>query len=155
MVNIVLGQHPTTMRSTPLILVLLLTTSSAHRAVHYADYNDDIIFRRKVNSALAKVQSLLEHAKSPRRILLPADVDHKYDDKFLLAEFITNLAVAATSNALDRLGIKSDILLQLKTGDELEHIKPLFRGGATAEGNLLSPCKTCHLMKSALEQSSR
>ena len=38
---------------------------------------------------------------------------------------------------------------------ELDHIKPLFRGGTNVERNLQALCKKCHLMKSALEQSSR
>ena len=36
---------------------------------------------------------------------------------------------------------------------ELDHVKPLFRGGANAESNLQALCKRCHAMKSALEQS--
>ena len=38
---------------------------------------------------------------------------------------------------------------------ELDHIKPLFRGGTNLESNLQALCKRCHAMKSALEQSSR
>ena len=38
---------------------------------------------------------------------------------------------------------------------ELDHVKPLFKGGTNAESNLQALCKRCHAMKSALEQSSR
>ena len=38
---------------------------------------------------------------------------------------------------------------------ELDHIKPLFKGGTNLESNLQALCKRCHAMKSALEQSSR
>ena len=38
---------------------------------------------------------------------------------------------------------------------ELDHIKPLFKGGTNSEGNLQALCKRCHVMKSALEQSSK
>ena len=38
---------------------------------------------------------------------------------------------------------------------ELDHIKPLFKGGTNLETNLQALCKRCHAMKSALEQSSR
>ena len=36
---------------------------------------------------------------------------------------------------------------------ELDHVKPLFRGGANDESNLQALCKRCRAMKSALEQS--
>ena len=36
---------------------------------------------------------------------------------------------------------------------ELDHVKPLFRGGANDESKLQALCKRCHAMKSALEQS--
>ena len=38
---------------------------------------------------------------------------------------------------------------------DLDHVKPLFKGGTNAEGNLQALCKRCHAMNSALEQSSR
>ena len=38
---------------------------------------------------------------------------------------------------------------------ELDHIKPLFRGGANDESNLHCLCRRCHMLKSAVEQSSR
>ena len=38
---------------------------------------------------------------------------------------------------------------------ELDHVKPLFRGGTNLESNLQALCKRCHAMKSALEQSTR
>ena len=38
---------------------------------------------------------------------------------------------------------------------ELDHIKPLFRGGTNLESNLAALCKRCHMLKSAVEQSSR
>ena len=36
---------------------------------------------------------------------------------------------------------------------EIDHIKPLFKGGKNSESNLQALCKRCHTMKSALEQS--
>ena len=38
---------------------------------------------------------------------------------------------------------------------EIDHIKPLFKGGANSESNLQALCKRCHMLKSAVEQSSR
>ena len=36
---------------------------------------------------------------------------------------------------------------------EIDHIRPLFKGGANSESNLKALCKRCHTMKSAVEQS--
>ena len=36
---------------------------------------------------------------------------------------------------------------------EIDHIRPLFKGGTISEANLQALCKRCHLMKSALEQT--
>ena len=38
---------------------------------------------------------------------------------------------------------------------EIDHIKPLFKGGTNVESNVQALCKRCHTMKSAVEQSSR
>ena len=72
------------------------------------------IFHQQLSSALDAVRSLLESSKSPRRILDPLDVDHQYSDKFTLAEFLVNVAVAASVNALDRLGIDEGMMLRLR-----------------------------------------
>ena len=36
---------------------------------------------------------------------------------------------------------------------EIDHIKPLFKGGTNSESNLQALCKRCHTLKSAIEQS--
>ena len=36
---------------------------------------------------------------------------------------------------------------------ELDHKKPLFRGGTNLESNLQALCKRCHMLKSAVESS--
>ena len=38
---------------------------------------------------------------------------------------------------------------------ELDHLKPLFKGGSNDETNLQALCKRCHAMKSAMEQTIR
>ena len=38
---------------------------------------------------------------------------------------------------------------------EIDHVKPLFKGGTNRETNLQALCKRCHMLKSAVEQSSR
>lgn len=72
------------------------------------------IFHQQVSSALDAVRSLLESSKSPRRILDPSNVDHQYSDKYTLAEYLVNVAVAASVNAFDRLGIDEGMMLRLR-----------------------------------------
>jgi len=115
--------------------VLVLTHPSTHvlaRGIEY-EYDDrgDLAFRHQVDTALAKVRSLLDSAKSPRFILSASDVEHQYQDKFSLAEFITNTAIAATSNALDRLGVGPSVLQKLKADSDSNHVKLRFSSNET------------------------
>ena len=64
---------------------------------------DAVIFRAKVEEALAKVKTILENNKSPE---IACDVHHKYNDKFLLAEMLTNLSSASMLAVLVQLGLK-------------------------------------------------
>ncbi|GKY91218.1 hypothetical protein MPSEU_000094400 [Mayamaea pseudoterrestris] len=68
-------------------------------------------FRAQVNQTLQQLQSILENTRHPR--LAEDDADHKYDDKFALAEFLANTAIAAEMNALERLGLDSEKLQTL------------------------------------------
>ena len=53
--------------------------------------------RRRVDKALEVVRKVLANTKRPE---LSANVPHQYDDKFLLAEQLTNGSIAAQVNAL-------------------------------------------------------
>lgn len=90
------------------------------------------IFRRKISSALATVSRVLENTRSPR---LAADhEDHSYDDKFGLAEFITNSALAASLNAFDRLGMDESKLGELKNAvDQNKSVTLRFSSTETCE----------------------
>ena len=48
-------------------------------------------FQQQVQAALKQVATVLENNRNPR---VAADVPHKYDDKYLLGEFLTNIALA-------------------------------------------------------------
>jgi hypothetical protein len=67
-------------------------------------------FRAQVDKALTSVRTILENNRVPQ---YPADVPHRYDDKYGLAEFLTNTAVAAQLNALEALGLNEGSLKQL------------------------------------------
>ena len=44
----------------------------------------------------------------------PGDVPHEYNDKYVLAEFLTSTCLAAEINALEYLGLSADHLQQLR-----------------------------------------
>lgn len=74
------------------------------------DSFDDYRFRSQVDSALATVKTVLDNTRSPT---YAADVPHKYDDKYGLAEYLTNAAVAADLTVLELLGLSKEGLDQL------------------------------------------
>lgn len=59
-------------------------------------------FRRTLDRALEKVKTVLENTKFPQHA---ANVPHTYNDKYLLAEFLTNTFIAATLNVLETIGL--------------------------------------------------
>lgn len=81
-------------RSVQLILLLL-----------YSEQNT-------VNKALQSVEQILEADRRP----LPAEeVHHKYENKYELANYMTNLAIVAQMNSLERLGLSPEIIRNLET----------------------------------------
>jgi hypothetical protein len=66
-----------------------------------AHYNEHE-FRRTLDRALEKVKTVLDNTKHPQAA---KDVQHTYDDKYLLAEFLTNTFIAAALNVLETIGL--------------------------------------------------
>ena len=64
-------------------------------------------FRERVEGALGRVRQILDSTRAPQ---LPANVAHRYDDKFSLAEFLSNAGLAALLNALERVGVDAGAL---------------------------------------------
>ena len=67
-------------------------------------------FRRTMDQALEKVKTVLENTKHPRAA---KDVQHTYNDKYLLAEFLTNTYIAAVLNVLETVGLSVEGVRQL------------------------------------------
>lgn len=67
--------------------------------------------RLSVEKALAKVKTILDTTRQPQ--LAHEDEEHKYDDKYALAEFLVNTGIAAKLNALERLGLDAEKLQQV------------------------------------------
>ncbi len=68
-------------------------------------------FRARVDAALRRIRTVLDNTRNPQ---YPADVPHRYDDKYLLAEFLTRVSVAAVLQSLDSVGLTAQKLAQLR-----------------------------------------
>ncbi|MFO0547088.1 MAG: hypothetical protein U0271_01805 [Polyangiaceae bacterium] len=68
-------------------------------------------FRRRLEAALSKVRTILDTTRHPTA---PSSVPHRYDDKYLLAEFLTRGAIASLVHCLYTLGLTPEGLATLK-----------------------------------------
>lgn len=57
---------------------------------------------------MVHVQTVLDNTRQPR---LAEDEVHTYDDKYALAEFLTNTSIASQMNALERLGLDPEKIM--------------------------------------------
>jgi hypothetical protein len=72
---------------------------------------DEHEFRTRVDAALKTIRTILENTRNPS---YPADVPHRYDDKYLLAEFVAGVSIASLLQCLELLGLTADGLAQLR-----------------------------------------
>ena len=77
--------------------------------VYYSSFEEDQ-FRRQVDRALKTVATILDVNRNPK---YAQDQDHTYDDKYALADLMTNTAIAAYLNLLERMGLDESKLRQL------------------------------------------
>jgi hypothetical protein len=59
-------------------------------------------FTSKVDAAHAVVRTILDNSKE---VAKPSEVQHSYDDKYLLAEFLVNSSIQGISNCLSVMGL--------------------------------------------------
>lgn len=64
---------------------------------------DEARMQSQFGAALATVKQILNTTRHPE---FAVDVPHTYQDKYLLAEFLTNTAIVAELNALESMGLK-------------------------------------------------
>lgn len=72
---------------------------------------NEVRFRARVDAALNKVRTILETSRAPQ---YPADVPHEYEDKYLLAESLTNSSIAALLSFFESIGLTEKQFTQLK-----------------------------------------
>eukprot|EP00450_Noctiluca_scintillans_P006512 CAMPEP_0194496450 /NCGR_PEP_ID=MMETSP0253-20130528/13712_1 /TAXON_ID=2966 /ORGANISM="Noctiluca scintillans" /LENGTH=458 /DNA_ID=CAMNT_0039337843 /DNA_START=117 /DNA_END=1490 /DNA_ORIENTATION=+ len=81
-------------------------------------------FELKLSKAIEQVRVLLHTARNP---CAASDVPHRYEDKYLLAECLTNAAVASQLNCLTELGLDSEALATLRGWCETSAVQLRFR----------------------------
>jgi hypothetical protein len=76
---------------------------------------NDVRFTSLVNNSLHIVKTILDTSRSPQ---LASEVTHQYDDKYLLADFLSNCSIASHLSALEVLGLKETQLKQFQKWGE-------------------------------------
>lgn len=82
--------------------------SQSHRQVEQS-FNE-AAFKQKVANALNQVRTIVKNDRSPQ---IAEDVGHRYEDKYLLAEYLTNTSLASLLNCFESLGLTSKKLDKL------------------------------------------
>ena len=75
------------------------------------DRYDEKAFRARIDAALRQVRTVLDNTRNPQ---YPAEVPHRYDDKYLLAELATRIAIASMLHSLEVLGLRAEQLGTLR-----------------------------------------
>ncbi|MBA3540908.1 MAG: hypothetical protein H0T79_14950, partial [Deltaproteobacteria bacterium] len=73
--------------------------------------HNESAFNAKIDAALKRVRTILDNTRNPQSA---ADVPHRYDDKYLLAEFLTRVSIASLLQCLGNIGLSSEALDQLR-----------------------------------------
>jgi len=81
-------------------------------------------FKNNVDAAMRTIKTVLNNTRNPT---LPADVPHSYNDKYLLAELLTNTSLAAMVNCLEVLGVTEEHMKQFKSWSETRTVSLSFQ----------------------------
>ncbi len=85
---------------------------------------NEVRFRARVDAALNRVRTILDNTRTPQ---YPADVPHEYEDKYILAESLTNNTISALLVSLDLLGLTQKQLAQLKEWSKTRSVTLRFK----------------------------
>jgi hypothetical protein len=81
-------------------------------------------FRRQVETCLQTLKRVLEVERQPRPFM---ESSHRYDDKFAMAESMTNMALAAEVTILEALGVTLPLLQEMFRWAEERSVTLRFR----------------------------
>jgi hypothetical protein len=74
-------------------------------------YFNEHHFQQRVNTALERVRTILDNTRTPE---YPSEVQHEYEDKYLLSEFLANSTIASHLSSFESLGLSAKPFSQLK-----------------------------------------
>ncbi len=74
------------------------------------DSYNEARFHGSVDAALRRIRTILDNTRNPQ---YPADVAHRYEDKYLLAEFLTRTAAAGILQCLGGVGLTAEAVASL------------------------------------------
>jgi len=83
----------------------------------YSDFHNQA-FEAKVTKALESVRRVLDVDRGAK-IRLADDVDHEYQDKYKMADLMTNMTIVTLVSVLEKLGLTKDILRGLDKSKEI------------------------------------
>lgn len=81
-------------------------------------------FRSQVNSALVYVKRILENNKNPT---FPSETQHQYEDKYILVNMLSKLAISSTTNSLLSLGMSESQLREFVKWSESRSVSLRFK----------------------------
>ena len=84
---------------------------------------DEYRFQTKLDAALQRIRTVLDTSRQPQ---LAADVPHEYADKYELAEFLTNAALASQLTIFEVMGLGEKDVLKLKEWSESRSVTVRF-----------------------------
>jgi|GEM_PF-2451754 len=89
---------------------------------------DETRLRQNVDAALRSIRAILDNTRNPQ---YPADVPHRYEDKYHLVEFLARTATAATLQCMGGVGLTSEGLAQLVAWARTMSVTLRFRAQET------------------------
>lgn len=72
---------------------------------------DEAGFELQLQGALERIRTILDNTRNPQ---LPTEVQHKYDDKYLLADYLTKVSIASLLQCLESAGVTAQLLPTLR-----------------------------------------
>mmetsp|Transcript_16558 Transcript_16558/g.38344 ORF Transcript_16558/g.38344 Transcript_16558/m.38344 type:complete len:94 (-) Transcript_16558:210-491(-) len=67
--------------------------------------HSELVFIDKVKRAMGRVQNILHTSKHPQ---VAPNVEHRYEDLFLLSEFLVNMTLASQLGSFGAAGLTTD-----------------------------------------------
>lgn len=83
----------------------------------YSDFHNQA-FEAKVTNALRSVRRVLDVDRGAK-IRLADDVDHEYQDKYKLADLMTNMTIVTLVSVLEKLGLTKEVLRSMDKSKEI------------------------------------